>query len=140
MNVHLSYQPPEEAWQLLKEKVDPVIHLSCGTEIPEDREIDILVDGRPDRESIETLAGARLQALIVPWAGIPAQTRQLMEEFPTVQVCNLHHNAAATAELAVSLLLAVVKGSFPMTVRCGKTIGAPAISLIKPCYWKGRQP
>lgn len=109
MNVHLSYQPQEEARLTLREGVDPIVKLSWGSEIPQDRKIDILVDGRPEEELIETLAGTGLKALIIPWAGVPAQTRKLMEGFPAVQVYNLHHNAAATAELTVSLLLAAVK-------------------------------
>lgn len=113
MNVHLSYQSQEEVRQTLRERVDPEVHLSWGSEIPRDRGIDILVDGRPERELIETLAGAGLKALIIPWAGIPAQTRKLMKGYPAVQVYNLHHNATATAELAVSLLLAAVKRIIP---------------------------
>ena len=48
--------------------------------------------------------------MIVPWAGVPPETRTLVEEtFPHLTVHNLHHNADATAELAFALLLAAAK-------------------------------
>jgi phosphoglycerate dehydrogenase-like enzyme len=67
----------------------------------------ILISGRPTREQLAAAPG--LRALIIPWAGLPAETRDLMRDFPAVSVHNLHHNAAPVAELALMLLLAAAK-------------------------------
>lgn len=68
---------------------------------------DILVSGRPTREHVQ--ASPSLRALVIPWAGMPTETRDLMREFPGITVHNLHHNAAPVAELALMLLLAAAK-------------------------------
>lgn len=68
---------------------------------------DILISGRPAREQLA--AAPDLRAVIVPWAGLPAEMRDLMRDYPGVSVHNLHHNAAPVAELALMLLLAAAK-------------------------------
>ena len=72
---------------------------------------DILVGGRPTREHLE--ASPSLRALIIPFAGLPPETCALMLQFPGVSVHNLHHNAVATAEMAVALMLAAAKALVP---------------------------
>jgi phosphoglycerate dehydrogenase-like enzyme len=67
----------------------------------------ILVAGRPQREHL--IASPTLRALIIPWAGLPEVTRELMRDFPHIAVHNLHHNAAPVAEMAVTLMLAAAK-------------------------------
>ena len=66
----------------------------------------VLVSGRPTREQ---LAAPGLRALVIPWAGLPDETGDLLRDFPDVSVHNLHHNAAPVAELAMMLLLAAAK-------------------------------
>ena len=68
---------------------------------------------RAGRPSPEQLRGPNVRALIVPWAGLPTQTADLLAEFPHVAVHNLHHNAAPVAETAVTLLLAAAKLTIP---------------------------
>ena len=65
---------------------------------------EILVAGRPSREQLAAFPD--LQALIVPWTGIPPGTLELIQEFPHLTLHNLHHNATPVAEMAVALLLA----------------------------------
>lgn len=72
-----------------------------------DEDTQILVKGRPDAEEVARLKG--LIAIVVPFAGIPVQTRQLLGKFPSIALFNLHHNAADTAEMAISLYLAAAK-------------------------------
>ena len=48
-------------------------------------------------------------AILVPWAGVPRRLRELLLEHPDLAVHNLHHNAPATAEMALALLLAAAK-------------------------------
>ncbi|MHC4339654.1 MAG: NAD(P)-dependent oxidoreductase [Planctomycetota bacterium] len=70
----------------------------------------ILVEGRPSPEQVESA-----HAVVIPYAGVPPRTLELMRErFPHVALHNLHHNAAPTAELAMALLLATAKRLLPM--------------------------
>ena len=70
-------------------------------------ETDILISGRPTRAQLAAAPG--LRAVVIPWAGLPDEARDLMRDFPGITVHNLHHNAAPVAELAVALLLAAAK-------------------------------
>jgi len=70
-------------------------------------ETDILISGRPTRAQLT--AAPDLRAVVIPWAGLPDEARDLMRDFPGITVHNLHHNAAPVAELAVALLLAAAK-------------------------------
>ena len=88
--------------------VGEAITLSDGPDVP--TETQILIGGLPTREQ---LASPQLTSLIIPWVGLPAQTRDLLEDFPPVQVHNIHHNAPMVAELAVALLLAAAKFVVP---------------------------
>ena len=81
------------------------IELTDGPELP--LSTDILVSGRPTREQLAVAPS--LRALIIPWAGLPNETRDLLRDFPAITVHNLHHNAAPVAELALMLLLAAAK-------------------------------
>ena len=72
---------------------------------------DVLVSGRPSREHLEQ--ATKLRAVIIPWAGLPTATRDLLLEFPKLSVHNLHDNAAPTAEMALTLLLAAAKRIVP---------------------------
>ncbi len=86
------------------------VQLTNGSEIPPG--IHILIGGRPTREQLA--ACPNLRAIIVPWAGVPENTRDLLHDFPQVTVHNLHHNAAATAEMALALLFAAAKFIVPL--------------------------
>jgi len=83
------------------------VEVTNGGEPSED--VQVLVSGRPSPESLDALP--QLAAVVVPWAGLPAPTRDALFERPHLKVFNLHHNAAATAETALALLLAVAKGT-----------------------------
>lgn len=76
-----------------------------GPAAPDDYQV--LVAGRPTREQLA--ASPALRDLVIPWAGLPTETRDLLREFPAVITHNLHHNAAPVAELAMMLLLAAAK-------------------------------
>jgi phosphoglycerate dehydrogenase-like enzyme len=104
---HAGILPQPEA---LRAFLDPTIHLTIGPELPPGP-VDILVGGRPTREQL-ALPGVR--AVIVPFAGVPEETLALLAEFPHIALHNLHHNDAATAELALALLLAVSRRVLPV--------------------------
>jgi len=67
--------------------------------------VEICVGGVPTEEELG--AFSNLRALIIPWAGLPTATRELLGKYPELAVHNLHHNAAPVAEHAMALLLAV---------------------------------
>ncbi len=97
-------QEPDESG-LLERLLGSDIELSWGDDIPADTEV--LVGGRPPEEVIGRLR--RLDALVIPYAGVPQATRELMRQHTGVKVYNLHHNAAPTAELAMALFLSSAK-------------------------------
>ena len=111
LKVHLLHPPAEEAMAHLKAGLDPNITLTCGPERPALSTYEVLVAGRPEREDLA--ASPALHTLIIPWSGLPVQTRELIADFPEIAVHNLHHNAAPVAELALALLLSAAKFLVP---------------------------
>jgi phosphoglycerate dehydrogenase-like enzyme len=113
LHVLLLHLPRDEsAVTELTARLDPSVRLSMGPELPQPADYEVLVTGRPERSQIE--ASSHLHALVVPWAGIPEATRQLMHDYPDIAVHNLHHNALPVAEHALALLLAAAKFIVPM--------------------------
>jgi len=111
--VHFIYKRTEEADRVLRAHLDSAIQITQGEEIPPETEI--LIGGRPSREQ---LASPNLKSLIIPWAGLPNETKEILPNFPHVTVHNLHHNAAPVAETAVTLLLAAAK----LTIRYDRSL------------------
>ncbi len=109
LNVHMLEDFDAEALADLRAQLDDRVRLTTG-ELPNDT--NILIGGRPTREQL--LACPHLRAVIVPWAGVPDTTQALLREFPHVAVHNLHHNAAATAEMAIALLMSAAKFIVPI--------------------------
>jgi len=105
LNVHGA-----DALDELRAQLDPSIVFTTGPDVPDDCEI--LVAGRMER--VHLTASPRLHRVIIPFAGLPETTRQLLLEFPNLAVHNLHHNAAVTAEMALALLLAAAKFLLPV--------------------------
>jgi phosphoglycerate dehydrogenase-like enzyme len=112
LRVHFQNTPSKENQETLSTLIDDNVSLTFGSEVEPPYDYQILVSGRPSREWIQK--SPALQAVIIPWAGIPKQTRELLMEFPDLQVHNLHHNGSATAELAFALLLAAAKHLLPI--------------------------
>jgi phosphoglycerate dehydrogenase-like enzyme len=113
LHVLLLHLPRDESAVVeLTARLDPGVRLSLGPGLPEPPDYEVLITGRPERNQIE--ASPDLKALIVPWAGIPDATRQLMRDYPEIAVHNLHHNALPVAEFALTLLLAAAKFIVPM--------------------------
>ena len=107
IRVHLLHPPPERALRHLQTLIAPSIQLSIGSDnIPGN--LDLLVAGRPSHELLKSQAA--LRALVIPYAGVPAETRSLLlDHFPDLSVFNLHHNAVAASELALALFLSAAK-------------------------------
>ena len=67
----------------------------------------ILICGRPSPEQLT--ASQVLHTVVIPWAGLSAETAALLKDFPQISVHNLHHNAVMTAETALALLFCAAK-------------------------------
>ncbi|HER00291.1 MAG TPA: hydroxyacid dehydrogenase [candidate division Zixibacteria bacterium] len=115
ISVFLLEQYDDEFVDKLRKKLDAEIDLYYGEEIPDPAEYEILVAGVPEREHLT--ASPRLHTLIIPWAGIPTRTRELLLEIPDIKVHNLHYNDIPVAETAFALMLAAAKYIIPIDRR-----------------------
>ena len=110
LNVHLQFGPSSEQVARLRERLVSGIVVTAG-DTPRPAEYEILVHGFPSRDDLR--ASPKLRTLIVPWAGPPLETLDLLREFPEIAVHTVPYNAAPTAEMAVALLLAAAKMVIP---------------------------
>lgn len=106
MHVHLLHQPEQRVRQRLESNLDSSIHITYGP-VQAGTAFEVLVAGRPSLEDLT--ASAALCALVIPFAGLPQTTAELLQDQPALTVYNLHHNAGPTAEMAVTLMLAAMK-------------------------------
>ena len=111
MRVHLLRKTGPEGLEILRSHLDDKIQLTVGEVAKGHKETTILVAGRPNREELTYFPD--LEALIIPWIGIPPETLSLIKEHPNLALHNLHHNADPTAEMAIALLLAAAKRIIP---------------------------
>jgi phosphoglycerate dehydrogenase-like enzyme len=109
MIVHAYYHHPPAGPYLeqLRAQLDSDLRLTSGPESPAPPETTIMIAGRPTMEMLS--ACPALRSLIIPWAGLPSETRALLADFPGVSVHNLHHNAQPVAEMVLTLLLSAAK-------------------------------
>lgn len=112
MKVFLPRSPGGDFVQILREHASPEIDILLGPDLPPDPDYDWLVEGVPTEEQLDS--SPRLRAVVVPWAGIPPRTAELLRPRPHLSLYNLHHNAAPTAEMAMALLLAAARRIVPV--------------------------
>jgi phosphoglycerate dehydrogenase-like enzyme len=110
MKVHWLDTPKAEVLEALQARLSPKITLTTGDTPPNDA-YDILVAGRPTRDQLT--AAPSLRSVLVPFAGIPPKTSDLLRDFPTITLHNLHYNTPPTAEMALALLFAAAKTIVP---------------------------
>ncbi|MGE0432701.1 MAG: NAD(P)-dependent oxidoreductase [Planctomycetota bacterium] len=110
-------EPPDsapgaaDALQWLLANLPANVQLHCGKEGQRPDGYQVLIAGRLEAE---WLAAPSLETVIIPWAGIAESARELLvSQFASLAVHNLHHNAAATAETAVALMLAAARRLLP---------------------------
>jgi phosphoglycerate dehydrogenase-like enzyme len=111
LRVHFQRNLKEDALQMLISKLDKNIEFSAGEELPQDDRIQILIAGSIDEEKLPSLPN--LERLVIPWAGIPTETREQFLGHPSIRIHNLHHNAAPTAETALALMFSAAKFIIP---------------------------
>lgn len=107
IHVYIPREPPEDVRDEFLKLLHEALVIHWGSKIPSPAEFEILVAGRPDEQQLSV--SPKLKKLVIPFAGIPLDVLHSMEKFPGIDVHNLHHNAAATAETALSLLFAAAK-------------------------------
>lgn len=110
LHAHFLHTPEPEHLDYLKSHLQDNITVTTGEDVPEN--VTILITGRPNREHLTDRP--HLSALLIPFAGIPASTSDLMRDFPHISIHNLHHNAPMTAEMALTLMLAAAKHIVPI--------------------------
>ncbi|HSG17429.1 MAG TPA: 2-hydroxyacid dehydrogenase [Anaerolineae bacterium] len=108
---HYPQPPATEYLDQLREQLNTAVRLTTGADRPAPPDTNILIAGRPTRQDLT--ASPALQTLIIPWAGLPPETRQLMAEFPNITIHNLHHNAIPVAEMVLTLMLSAAKLVLP---------------------------
>lgn len=119
-----------------KSLLDKEITITEGREIPVTANYEILVHPTPSREWLE--ASQKVRAIIVPWAGIPDKTREIMADYPEISVHNLHHNNFNTAELGFALLLAAAKQIIPYDRALRRSDWTPRYEDTKTILLRGR--
>lgn len=107
MRVHFATEPDESHAALVRRSLQDVT-ASFGGE--PDPGTTVLVEGRPSPSRLDALPA--LEALVVPFAGVPPETLREAKSRGLL-LYNLHHNAAATAEKALELLLAAARRTVP---------------------------
>ena len=111
IEAHYARAPAAEYLEQLRKWLDPAVSLTVSADRPTPPDTSILIAGRPTR--VELTASPAMQSLIIPWAGVPPETRQLMADFPHIAVHNLHHNAVPVAEMVMTLMLSAAKLVLP---------------------------
>ena len=113
-HVHLlTILSPTDQFDLaaLRAHLAPGVEATAGLALPDPASFDILVAGRPTLEQLQ--ASPNLRLLVIPFAGLPDETRALLTDpangLGRVAVHNLHHNTVQTAEMALALLLAAAR-------------------------------
>ena len=112
LNVHFNYEPEADHFSFLKNLLADNITLTAGADLPSPADYQILVAGRPSQEALTT--SPNLHTLLIPFAGMPQTTRDLMLGFPQIAVHNLHHNAPIVAETIMMLMLTAAKNILQM--------------------------
>lgn len=111
LNVHLLHTPEESHLVYLQQKLESSIHLTTGDDDILTN-VHILIAGRPQPEQIKDKPD--LHTILIPFAGVPKETSELLSDFPHIALHNLHHNAPMTGEMALALLLATAKHLLPI--------------------------
>lgn len=99
----------------LREFAPAEVELTVGETAPANADFEVLIAGVPAKEDL--LASGKLKQLVVPWAGAPRPTLEALKEFPQIALHNTHHNASATAEMALALAFAAAKKLIPLDSR-----------------------
>lgn len=112
LHVHLLQLHSSFANHNPAQRLDPSIRVTEGTEIIDPETVNVLVGGSPSEAQLDGCPN--LHALIVPYAGVPADTQEFIRARPHISLHNLHYNYIPTAEMALALLLSAAKAVVPL--------------------------
>lgn len=104
--------PPPKQIKPFQQRLHTQINVCWNPSDHEDCSCQVLVSGRPSPERLKQ--HPELTHLLIPFSGVPEETRHLLMHFPNISVHNIHYNDSATAEMALTLLLAAAKFLLPM--------------------------
>lgn len=107
LNVHYHVEAIQGSLEELSARLADNITFTYGTEKPENPDYHILIDARPNAERIE--ASPNLKSVIIPFAGPPASTQEVLRGYPHITVHNAPYNYVPTAETALALMLGCAK-------------------------------
>lgn len=111
LHVHFAYELDAADQQHLAAHLAAAVDYTHG-DLPPAPRFSVLVTGRPSPAELD--ASPALRKLLIPFAGLPAVTRQTLQNYPQIDVHNLHHNAPIVAETCFALLLAAAKAVVPI--------------------------
>ena len=112
LRVHLFREYSPTFMEEFNKMLDRDIKISSGRTIPNPPNYEVLVYPTPSKDWLE--ASPDLRIIVIPWAGVPQHTRNLVKTYPHIDLHNLHHNRYNTAEFGFTLLLAAAKNLIPM--------------------------
>jgi len=138
MSFHVHFVRPDisENNDDLRSRLDPSVQITSGKEIPIPANYDLLINPYPSTEWIE--ASPNLKAVVVPWAGVPEKTREIMANYPEISLHNLHYNRFNTAEMGLALLLAAAKFLVPMDQALRQNDWRPRYQETKAILLRGK--
>lgn len=110
MRVHLKGEYSTKELKSLQDLLSERISLTSG-DIDFQNDCSVLVAGRVTEKEVAFCR--ELKAVVIPWAGVPPVTLDTLRNHPEISLHNIHHNAVAAAELAITLMLAAAKLIIP---------------------------
>lgn len=138
MSFHVHFVRPDisDTIDALQAHLDPSVQITSGKEIPNPANYHVLINPYPSTEWIE--ASPNLKAIVVPWAGVPEKTREIMANYPDISLHNLHYNRFNTAEMGLALLLAAAKFLVPMDQALRQNDWRPRYQETKAILLRGK--
>lgn len=105
--VHFPTLPAPNTLDELRPLLEGDVQLSTGPVDDQPAAADILVGGAVTEDQLAR--SPHLSAVIVPFAGIPFGTQELLRRHPHIALHNLHFNDQSTGEMALALMMAAAK-------------------------------
>ena len=102
MHIHFIDEDFDDTYlKRLQSKISNDIVITVGEDVSSVADYDILIAGVPEEKHLSY--SKKLHTLIIPWAGLPKRTAELMSRFPHINIHNIHHNDQTTAEMTFTL-------------------------------------
>ena len=111
LRVHFIDPIPAPVATHLRQHIRADLEITTGPEPPVPADYQVLF-GLALTEPLLT-ASPQIEAVVIPYAGIPSHVLTLMGKFPDIRLYNLHHNAGQVAEMAIALMLCCAKSLLP---------------------------